>query len=56
MSPQSPRELLEILRANLRRFDELPSTGHATDVPQTRQRLVKRIADVERIVQLVSAR
>ena len=54
MSPQSPKELLESLRANLKHFDECPRIGDDTDVAQIRLRLVKRIADLERIVRLVS--
>jgi hypothetical protein len=56
MSPQSSTELLESLRANLKHFDECPSIGNARDIAEIRQRLVKRIADVERIVRLVSAK
>jgi len=54
MSPQSPKELLESLRVNLKHFDEFPHPGDTTDVAEIRQRLVKRIADVERIVRLVN--
>jgi len=54
MSPQSPKELLASLRANLKHFDKSPGIGHATDAAQIRQKLLKRIADVERIVRLVA--
>jgi hypothetical protein len=54
MSPQSPKELLESLRANLKHFDECPEMGDTGDIAEIRQRLVKRIADVERIVRLVN--
>lgn len=51
MSPQSPKELLEHLRATLKHFDECP-LGNYSDVADIRRRLLQRIADVERIVQL----
>jgi len=54
MSPQSPKELLESLRANLKHLDECPEIGKGTDVEEIRTKLVKRISDVERIVRLVS--
>jgi hypothetical protein len=56
MSPQSPKELLENLRANLRHFDECPDVADSNDVQEIRRRLQKRIADVERIVQLTMKR
>jgi len=56
MGAQSPKELLESLRANLKHFDEFQCSGDTTDVAEIRQRLVKRITDVERIVWLVSGK
>ena len=54
MSPQSPKELLEHLRASLKHFDECPDMGNSSDVFEIRRRLVRRIADVERIVRLTA--
>ena len=51
MSPQSPKELLEHLRATLKHFDECPM-GDSSDVEEIKRRLLRRIADAERIVQL----
>lgn len=56
MSPQSPKELLEQLRASLKHFDECSGMGNSSDVMEIKLRLVRRIADVERIVQLTMHR
>lgn len=54
MSPQSPKELLEYLRATLKHFDECPM-GNYSDVEEIKSRLLRRIANVERILQLTVA-
>jgi hypothetical protein len=56
MSPQSPKELLENLRANLQHFNECGDVADSNDVLEIKRRLLKRIADVERIVQLTMKR
>lgn len=55
MSPQSPKELLEHLRSTLKHFDECPDMGDSGDVVEIKRRLLRRIADVERIVGLGSS-
>lgn len=54
MSPQSPKELLENLRASLKHFDECPEMGDQSDVVEIKRRLLRRIADVERIVRMTA--
>ena len=52
MSAQSPKELLEQLQASLKHFVESPGMGDSSDVLEIKLRLLRRIADAERIVKL----
>lgn len=55
MSPQSAKERLEYLQANLKQIDDSPGLGKSSDVLEIKRRLLRRIADVERIVQLTGS-
>lgn len=55
MSPQSPMELLENLRADLKQVEEAAQVDLRT-IAHNRQKLLRRIADVERIVRLATNR
>jgi hypothetical protein len=56
MSPQSPKEFLEYLRASLKHFDECTGIGDPRGFEEMRRRLALRIANVERIMQLAKIR
>jgi len=56
MSPQSAKERLEYLQANLKQIDDSPGPGKSSDVLEIKRRLLRRIADAERIVRLTRSR